>query len=524
MSCSSYDDGSENSIGIIGTESIILKSNDNYESSKKKWQPNDSLLFEVKSELLNFTYFNDLNQYLDNTQAKVLWAWSVIDAKNSSEYILHTPIVKEKQIIGVLRFTNDFDHSHFDFIDVEEFRNKISLDSDFSLNDSDILYLFKLLDFQIICNNEFNEFLLAYISGWQESNKHRLESRLTGMLVDIPLYSSGYDNWGYWRVRTGTQTIAVILPCAPSSGGGSPVSSSSGGGNSTNNIFDILPDDCKNEMSFEAIRLIREFENLEFPCDDKNEILNNIINSICSGYNDGENWENQQGSLPIGGNIGSEEVIETLSEYDGISLNIYNNLKECNTDEEICNLISENPVISTTCEDDRISCESFEFEDFGDYQVSQLEGVEFNFSSTSFPGPPPIPASVKECDFDVETYVLTNFNVGGTDYSINGAMAAQAAARAISEAQQQVVLAVGALSRPNFRNLDCDKIGDLFSTAYNLSIKNEVSEIVSSTYNVNAGATNEDYNESEISLGFEELGITPTSVSSDWFGEDQCWN
>jgi hypothetical protein len=238
-----------------------------------------------------------------------------------------------------------------------------------------------------------------------------------------------------------------------------------------------------------------------------------------------ENWSSTTGCT-----FRSEDIASFIDE-ELICFLINNNpdvpvlSNQCGSEENcslIQNLISnegkyfvdiDNPL---DCIDDRINCSSFEFIDFGIYQYSQIEGVNLNFVS---PQSPP-----KECEYEIQTELLSSFHIDGVDYDITSGMAAQAAARALSKAQLVVLGIVGSLSAPDFSRLKCNDLGTHLLDAYEEILPNEVLNILNEAYNAGASASHDDYREIRVSLEFDFLDITPTKAKLDWFSEDQCWN
>lgn len=168
------------------------------------------------------------------------------------------------------------------------------------------------------------------------------------------------------------------------------------------------------------------------------------------------------------------------------------------------------------------SCLSFSFEDFGLFQVSQLEGIELSFFDTgdSTIGTPP--ASL-QCPFEIQTTLPTEFYFNGGVYPISTGMAANVAADAINSSVGETVIEIG--EQGDFNNQDCDTVGDLFLTIVNIEIEQELIKQVNSHYNINIPLfTNAD---TEVGLNFDTtLGITPTQKVGDFtifgFLKDNC--
>lgn len=170
------------------------------------------------------------------------------------------------------------------------------------------------------------------------------------------------------------------------------------------------------------------------------------------------------------------------------------------------------------------SCKSFNFEDFGLFQVARLSGVKFNFINSAN-------GSAAFCDFNVEIAApnfieLTSPSWGNLSaLPITPGMAANAAADAINQA---IDLTVEYYGDPNtyYNNSQCETFQEYFQTYFNIIFAGMLALEVSDTYNL---GVDEFVLEIEplLQIGYSNLtGITPTIKVGDFsifgFGKDNC--
>lgn len=236
--------------------------------------------------------------------------------------------------------------------------------------------------------------------------------------------------------------------------------------------------------------------------------------------------------------LSEEELIDKINDYlgDGDEGDIEFTVEEleelANLPDEIACIIANNrpeDIQAALSENDEafsifpISCQSFSFDDFGLFQVSQLEGTKLSWWDSGNPATGN-PAALLECDFDIQVTIPVDFYHNGSGYDIPSGMASNIAADAINLAKAATLFAVG--QQGNFNDQDCETVTEIFLNLLNVEIDLAIVNQINDYYGISANIVESDPG-GEAALEFDEtLGLTPTNSIADLtifgFLKDNC--
>lgn len=176
-----------------------------------------------------------------------------------------------------------------------------------------------------------------------------------------------------------------------------------------------------------------------------------------------------------------KDLIIELCSTEVTNIPIYSNENVFNAEDLINSIYEEVPCASSIFP---ISCESYQFDDFGLYMVSKLTGTEpslivYESNSTNR-------AYEITCPFDYEIVSPSLAWLGtGTEYDVTPGIAANAAARAHNEA---IYFAVDyAVERENngLPHMNCDQLEGVFLEQFNIYFNLYLFDEVIEAYDIN---------------------------------------